>query len=278
MDCTELNKKMKNVLRNTGDMALKRRAKNIIEGLELKNGDKILDVGCGDGYYLHLLSNLGLNLKLVGTDDDELGLKKAKTNLNKNIKLVQADLMKNLPFKHSLFDKIVMSEVAEHLLNDLKGLREVNRVLKPGGILVLTVPNHNYPFLWDPINWLLENLLGKHVKSGFFAGIWNQHERLYAPKQIRKVVEKAGFRVSAVESLTFWCLPFNHYIVNLVARLLAHGNLSEKSRSSLSKYTKDPKRSLLLDIAFGFVNMLDKLNDFWQPKDRGVSVFVKAVK
>ena len=40
-----------------------------------------------------------------------------------------------------------MSEVAEHLSSDIKGLKEVYRVLKPGGIIALTVPNKNYPFL-----------------------------------------------------------------------------------------------------------------------------------
>jgi len=73
------------LLKNTGDMALKRRARNIVEELKLRNGDRILDVGCGDGYYLHLLSNLGLNLKLFGTDYDEVGLNNARNNLNKNI-------------------------------------------------------------------------------------------------------------------------------------------------------------------------------------------------
>jgi ubiquinone/menaquinone biosynthesis C-methylase UbiE len=259
-------------------MALKRRAWNVLNGLKLKKGDRILDVGCGDGYYLHLLSNIGTPLKLAGTDFDKAGLTKARQNLGKNIPLYHADLMKRLPFKTNTFDKIVMSEVAEHLPNDIRGLKEVRRVLKPDGILALTVPNHNYPLFWDPINWLLEHFLGTHISSGFFAGLWNQHERLYTPEEIKEVVEKAGFKVNTIKPLTFWCLPFNHYIVNLVARFLAHGNLSSKDKKALSKYTKDPKRPLLINLAFDFVNLLDKLNDFWQPERGGVSVFVKATK
>jgi ubiquinone/menaquinone biosynthesis C-methylase UbiE len=273
-----IEQKIDKLLENTGDMALKRRAKKILLAVDPQKNEKILDIGCGDGYYLHLMSNLGVPLFLTGTDYDEVGLVKARKNLGKKIPLFQGDLMKKLPFKNAQFDKATMSEVSEHLPDDVKGLKEVYRILKKGGTLVLTVPCHNYPLFWDPINWTLEHFLGTHIKSGFFAGLWNQHERLYKPEEIRKVVEKAGFTVERLETTTWWCLPFNHYIVNLVARLLAHGNISQKTRSSLSKFSKEVKRPWYLNLAFGFVNKLDTLNDLWHPKSRGVGVFVKAVK
>lgn len=275
---TSLYERLDVLLDNTGDMALKRRARKIILAIDPKKNEKILDIGCGDGYYLYLLANCGVSLKLTGTDYSKIGLKKAREHLGKKIPLYQGDLMKELPFKNGQFDKATMSEVAEHLPDDVKGLKEVHRVLKKGGTLVLTVPCHNYPLFWDPINWVLEHTIGTHVRSGFFAGLWNQHERLYKPEGIRKVVEKAGFTVEQYETMTWWCLPFNHYIVNLVARLLAHGNLSNDTKASLSKFTKAPKRPWYLNTAFGFVNTLDKMNDLWHPKNRGVGVFVKAVK
>jgi len=73
-------------------------------------------------------------------------------------------------------------------------------------------------------------------------------------------------------------LPFNHYIINLVARALYGGKLSATTAASVSKYKKNPKRPIVLNLAFGFVNTLDKLNDVYQSKEVGVSVFVKAVK
>ena len=61
----DIQKRLANLLSNTGDMALKRRAGKIISSLDPKENDKILEVGCGDGYYLHLLLNLGIrNLNL----------------------------------------------------------------------------------------------------------------------------------------------------------------------------------------------------------------------
>ncbi|MEK7090978.1 MAG: class I SAM-dependent methyltransferase [Patescibacteria group bacterium] len=261
-------------------MALKRRARRIITELDPKSGDKILDIGCGDGYYLHILSHLNIsNLNLSGTDNDINGLNKTRKNLdNPKIKVYPGDLMKKLPFENNSFDKAVMSEVAEHLPNDIKGLKEVYRILKPGAILSLTVPHANYPLLWDPLNWLLERLFGVHVKSGFFAGLWNQHIRLYQPAQIERVLKKAGFKVEKLESLTFWCLPFNHYLVNLVARYLARQYRQGTPNVSLNKFTIASAKPFLLNAAFYIVNLLDRLNDILQPRGIGVSVFVKAIK
>jgi 2-polyprenyl-6-hydroxyphenyl methylase / 3-demethylubiquinone-9 3-methyltransferase len=270
--------KLSELLENTGDMALKRRARKIIEGIDPKNSEKILDVGCGDGYYLYLLSNMGIKLSLTGTDFDKNGLKAARKNLPLSIPLRQADLMDKLPFRNGEFDKAVMSEVAEHLPNDLKGLKEVHRILKPGGVLCLTVPDARYPFLWDPINWVLDRTTGRHIKSGFWAGIWNQHIRLYKKSEIIDVLEKAGFEVESSTAVTAWSLPFNHHIVNLVARQLYGGKLSEETVNSISKYKKNPKRSFIFNIAFWLVNSLDRLNDFYQPKEIGVSIFVRAIK
>ena len=271
--------KIEKLLANTGDMALKRRARRIIEELNPQNGDRILDAGCGDGYYLHLLSNLGLKLNLTGADFDPNALASAKRNLEgKKIKLFQADLMDKLPFKSDSFDKIVMSEVAEHLPNDVKGLKEVYRVLRPNGILCLTVPNANYPFLWDPVNWTLEHFFGTHIKNGFWAGIWNQHIRLYKPLQIKKVTGKAGFKVGKVESLTWWCIPFNHNIINLVARKLYGGKFSPKIAKAVSKYEKGVKRPPLIELAFTLVNSIDSLNDIARQEGKGVGILVKATK
>lgn len=276
-----INSKLDKLLANTGDMALKRRARRIFEELDLQDGDNILEVGCGDGYYLHILSNLGLRFKLTGVDYNPLALKSAKRNLKgKKVKLGFADLMQSLPFRANSFDKVIMSEVAEHLPDDIKGLKEVRRVLKKGGMLIVTVPNHNYPFLWDPVNWVLEHFFGTHIGKGFWAGLWNQHLRLYKPDEIKRSVKMAGFDIKKVESITWWSLPFNHNIMHLAARKLYGGDLSPKTARAVSKFEKTThdKKPFFIDLAFQAVNLIDKLNDIYQPKNYGVGVLVKAIK
>lgn len=276
---TKQKQKLEQLLDHVGDIALRRRARKMILALDPQQGERILDVGCGDAFYLHLLSNLGLKLKLYGSDFDPLALRSAKINLkNKKIIFKQADLMKKLPFKDNFFDKVVMSEVAEHLPDDVKGMKEIFRVLKPKGILCLTVPNANYPLMWDPVNKVMEATTGKHIKDGFWAGLWFNHIRLYTVPQMKKVLEKAKFKVETIESTTYWCLPFNHHIVNLAARVIYGKKVSSTVVKAVSKYETKHPLSPAVRFGFGVFRLVDSLNDVYQPKNAGVGVFAKAVK
>jgi len=271
---TRLLHKLDESLSNVGDMSLKRRAKNIIQGLDPKKGEKIIDLGCGTGYYLFLLSNLGIKLNLTGLDYDERAVKEARENLKqKGVSFMTGDLHK-IPFRDKTFDKAVMSEVLEHVKDDEKVLKEVRRILKPNGVLVISVPSINYPFLWDPINWILQHFLNIHIKNGFFSGLWSGHLRLYEKETLRNKFEKAGFKVQICEELTYWCLPFNHYIINAVARLLYDVKISSRIADTISKF-KNSKKPLLINIAFKFVNWVDKLNKIF-PQKTGVNIFIKA--
>ena len=274
-----MRNKLNSLLENVGDMALKRRARKIIEELEIQDGDTILDAGCGDGFYLHLLSELG-KFHLTGIDFDKNALNSAKKNLAKikGIKILYGSVME-LPFKDSSFDKVILTEVAEHLPDDLKGLKEIHRVLKQGGILVLTVPNHNYPFLWDPVNKVLEASTGRHIKSGFWAGLWNQHIRLYYPKEIILKVKRAGFKIEKTENITHYSLPFNHHLLNFAARMLYGGSMSPKLANEVSKFSTNTKKNKVMPIGIAFkaVNLIDKLNDGVTDKS-SVSIFVKGRK
>ncbi len=265
------------MLSKVGDMALKRRARRMIEELGLQDGQHILDAGCGDGFYLHMLSNLG-KFDLTGIDYDKNALASAKKNLEgKNIKLLQGSVME-LPFKKNSFDGVIMTEVAEHLPDDLLGLKEIYRVLKPGGTLVLTVPNHNYPFLWDPVNKVLEDVAGTHISSGFWAGIWNQHIRLYYPQEIETKIRQAGFKVLKNESLCHYSLPFNHHLLNFAARMLYGGKVDPQIVEDISKFsTTEKKKKSYIDYAFQFVNWVDHFNEGVTNKS-SVSVFIKAQK
>ena len=268
--------KLEKLLSNVGDMSLKRRARRIIEEINPKEGESIIDLGCGTGYYLYLLNNLSVDLKLTGFDYDKRALDEAKLMLtDSKINFVAGDMHK-MGFEDNTFDKAVSSEVLEHLEKDNVALKEIFRILKPGGVLVISVPSINYPFFWDPLNWILQHIFNTHIKTGFFSGIWSGHIRLYSLNEIRSKIEKAGFKIEIAEELTSWCLPFNHYLVNIVARLLYDVKISPKIADNLSKF-KESKKPFVIDFAFKMVNVLDKLN-FILPQKNGVNVFIKARK
>lgn len=268
-----------------GDIALRRRAAWLIQSLDLKNGDKILDVGCGDGFYLYLLGQIDATFELTGVDTNLRALNSAEANLKgKRVGLIQADVLK-LPFPKASFNKIIASEVLEHVNDDTLALRELHRVLKKGGILALSVPNKNYPFFWDPINWTLDHLFGIHIKSGFWAGIWNQHLRLYTENNLQTLLTKGGFKTATIAKLTHYCLPFNHYIINIVAIILANKKMPTILKKLFSKYEENYqtrlKRSSLQRNKFSLftpIFFFDQLNDGWNKKGSAVSLVAVGVK
>lgn len=286
--------KLNKLLQNTADLSLKRKARRILLELAPKKNEKILDVGCGDGYYVLLASQLeeifgvGLeyepkNLTAAERNFKNLKIKyqrltRWKNNLKEGIYLILGDVNK-MSFKSNYFDKVIMSEVAEHLHNDLTGLKEVYRCTKKGGILLLTVPNQNYPFLWDPINWVLERFLNIHIKDGFWSGIWNQHIRLYTKEQISKVIQKSGFKIETLEVQTRWCLPFSHYLINLGARLLSSNKLPVQFAKQANKfdYYDINKRSPIIKLYYALAEFADSFNRT-NHSSIGTTLFIRAMK
>lgn len=269
-------KKVSFLLANTGDMCLKRRARLLIQELNPEKNDKILDLGCGDGFFLYLLSQLG-NFDLTGIDSDAKAIVNAKKQVGKRtVAYVVGDIYR-LPFKNDTFTKIILSEVLEHLPDDEKGLLEIKRVLKKGGIICATVPHWNYPFFWDPLNYLLQRIFKTHVKSGFWAGIWNFHERLYHVSELKKLFKQTGFEIEQFVCLTHYVLPFNHYLANIGFRLRTSKRLPSTMRQSLNKFQSDKKTWFSYILAF--IDWFDKRNDSKFSEDMStVGLFLRARK
>lgn len=226
--------------RNEADMAYRRRVQTIFEWLAPRDGDHILDGGCGRGFYLKFIRQV-CRARLAGVELELPYARIAKAALagETDVRLVNGSLY-DLPFPAETFDKAILSEVLEHVDDDVKALRSVARVLKPGGLIAITVPHANYPFWWDPINKTLETLFKTHIPHGLLAGIWAFHVRLYTPEQLRKAVMAAGLEVASERSFTHHSFPFIHNIVYgfgktvLEAGLLPKGIAAAADRHNVS--------------------------------------------
>ena len=252
------------MLRNEADMSFRMRARTVFEWVPLRPDSLILDLPCGRGFYLRMLRHV-CDCPLLGLDLDAAVLQKAQASLGRapGLLLGRSDALA-LPLPANSVDAIILSELLEHVRDDLAVLRECRRVLKPGGVMALTVPHANYPLAWDPINKTLEKLFGLHIGSGPLAGIWANHRRLYTPEQLRERVHVAGLQVDEERSLLHHAFPFSHNLVyGLGKPLLEAGLLPEAladvaDRSRFAREDGSPLNPLRL--ALGVLEWFDRNN------------------
>ena len=168
------------------DPAFAARAALILRHVQPAGAGRILDVGCGRGFYARAIAALYPQAAVVGVDYSNDYLTAAAENTRgMAVRLARADA-RSLPFASGAFDAIVCSEVLEHIVEDGAVLMELNRVLRDDGSLLISVPNRQYPFMWDPLNWVLERVFGTHVPAHIWwlAGIWADHVRLYIAPEL----------------------------------------------------------------------------------------------
>lgn len=101
--------------------------------------EKALEVGCGDGYLINLVSNYFDEVH--GVDDEESAIKLARIMLanNRNC-IVNKGSCYELKYHDESFDTVFMADVIEHLTYPEMALTEIARVLKPDGTLFVTTP------------------------------------------------------------------------------------------------------------------------------------------
>lgn len=152
-----------------------------IANLGLSDGrPRILDVGCGTGGNLELLNQYG---DAEGVDISEEALAFCRT---RGLERVRRGAAEQLPYEDNLFDLVTALDVVEHLDDDLEGLREMRRVLRPGGCALLFVPA--FMFLWGVQDEV------------------SHHRRRYRLPQLRDVVHAAGFKAERMSyaNITFF--------------------------------------------------------------------------
>jgi SAM-dependent methyltransferase len=155
----------------------------------------VLDYGCGLGYSYQ--GPLTRKVKgYVGADISDAALADAR---NKGLEVTKIQADGQVELADQSCDGAVCSEVLEHLWDPLAAAKEINRVLEPGGVLVVTVPNFGY------LPWRLLALLRAQVPlepetpQNRYRGV---HIRFYSKLMLTRLLRDAGFREIKVYG---WC-------------------------------------------------------------------------
>lgn len=153
----------------------------------------VLEVGCGTGFVLSGITRAFPRVRAVGSEIHVAGLAFAAQRLP-GVELLQMDARK-LPFDEE-FDVVAAFDVVEHIAEDGLVLSNFHRAVKPGGVCLITVPQHQW--LWSPVDEAA------------------CHQRRYHAADLHAKVKAAGFRILRSTSFVTLLLP-----LMLVSRLAA---------------------------------------------------------
>ncbi len=191
-----------------------KRIKVLIQEADIRDSDSVLEIGCGAGHILERIPNG----RLTGIDISPVQISRAEKRLGNKARLMVAK-GENLPFEDKFFDRILCTEVFEHVLEPDAIIAEMMRVLKDNGIISLSIPNEN-------LIMFTKNVL---LNSGFRRVLepkesrwdlaaknnldeWHIHN--YSLKLIKKQVNKF-FDISSIHRIPYFFIPFR-YVLKLV--------------------------------------------------------------
>lgn len=178
--------------RQQGDTFDKRRQDLLVR--HVRPGDRVLQVDCGPGVLAARLAELGA--RVVGTDLSNEALQRAR---QRGLVAYQVDLDRDpLPFEDASFDVVLSDSQIEHRVDSERYLDECVRVLRPGGRLLLCVPNTAH---WRVRLWLLRGHFPilPHTPTDWL------HLRFFTLPDLRRMLDRRGVRIEHVDgSASLW--------------------------------------------------------------------------
>ncbi|MFH1826209.1 MAG: class I SAM-dependent methyltransferase [bacterium] len=177
----------------------------------IQKGGKILDVGCGNGDFLKLCQTRGFAVSGVETAAAAAELAK-KTN---KIDVFTGELPQaNFPSDN--FDAVTLFHVLEHLPEPALILKEVHRILKNHGLLIIQLPN-------------IDSWQFKIFKQRWFGLQIPYHLYHFSPETLKQLLKKAGFKNIKINHFSFRCNPML-FVSSLLPNLSPHAFLKNSAK------------------------------------------------
>lgn len=172
-----------------------------LELLDLLPGERLLDVGCGEGFFLAEARRSGL--EVVGIEIAQAALRLAREKVP--APLLARAAGESLPFARGTFQWVSCLGVLEHFSDPRAGVREIGRVLGPSGRALIVVPNRRF------VGWLVRGTVGTEQQR--------VSELLLDLDEWRELLEGEGLRVMNVTKEPWHTKPFGAWPLRWLLRL-----------------------------------------------------------
>lgn len=163
---------------------------------------KVLDIACGVGYGSYLLKTEGMAKQVVGADIDEDTVSYANDKYGRKGLTFQLGDAQDMPFADSSFDVVVSFETIEHLEDQQAYLLEVCRVLKPGGVFLVSTPDRD---MYRIYNMGLVNHFHVHeLSTSEFKQVLKTHfvqVRMYGQNQLDLAAWQRAVKIELIKRL-----------------------------------------------------------------------------
>jgi ubiquinone biosynthesis O-methyltransferase len=162
--------------------------------LEMKRGDRVLDVGCGTGVFLaRIAQTWGIDAVGVDISKNSIALAKSlklNSGMTSRLRFQTAEATK-LPFKDKSFDHVLSFDVLEHVRDQKEALSEMVRVLKPSGSLLIYTINKHQRYTWN--FWL--DKLGIDI----YERVAHDPDLFLDPRWVKKELERRNINIEQLE-------------------------------------------------------------------------------
>lgn len=160
------------------------------------DGLRLLDAGCGAGAYVRALAGRGADAKGIECNQEKLA------SVQTSPRISFGDIERT-EFDAASFDAVLLNEVLEHVPDDAAALREMHRLLRPGGALLVFSPNRLHPFETHGVFALASGRRIAHtmpfipwVPLPLGRRFFRYWARNYWPREMRALVRSSGFRIA----------------------------------------------------------------------------------
>jgi ubiquinone/menaquinone biosynthesis C-methylase UbiE len=207
------------------DLASRRYALRELEKYIPAPQDKvILEIGCSSGNMLRLMRGRFPGAIIIGSDCISGPLRNLAVEFP-DMPLIQFDLLR-CPLPEGSVDVVVLLNVLEHIQDDAAALRQIYRILKPGGVIVLEVPAG--PGLYDYYDKTL------------------MHCRRYSRSALCRLVEETGFTIASSSHLGYFAFPAFWLVKKRNRRMLDRN--ADELKNTVKKYISKTKSNGILSL------------------------------